>query len=95
MDNDPTTIELPSHPSSEDVPNLLERLIGLTGSPVRISAEQVATLTAPQLQILLAAKSRWDTDGIDFEVSAPSDGYKRCLKLLGLTPEFFDKQVMT
>ena len=88
-------IELPSHPSSEDVSDLLDRLIQTVGTPVNISAERVATLTAPQLQVLLSAKKRWSTDDAEFHIVSPSDGFTRCLRLFGLSPDFFDEKAMT
>lgn len=95
MSDSPTTIDLPSQPNPEDVTNLLERLIGLTATPVVVSAERVATLTAPQLQVLLSAKSRWENDDTPFAVTSPSDGFTRCLKLFGLDTDFFSEKAKT
>lgn len=90
-----TTIELPSHPSSEDISDLLEQLIQTANTPVTISAERVATLTAPQLQVLIAAKKRWSSDDASFHVDSPSEGFTRCLRLFGLSPDFFDEKAIT
>lgn len=58
------------------------------GTPVVIDASNVTHLGGSSLQVLLAAQKTWATDGLEFDVTKPSDAFLRDLAILGCSEHF-------
>jgi len=61
---------------------LKQALLDARGQPIAIDASNVERLGALCLQVLLAAKAAWASDGCDFRIVAPSPGFLEGARLM-------------
>ena len=62
---------------------LASELVGLRGHPVELDAGEVRRIGGQCLQVLLAARATWATDGQDFSIVNPSPDFLEGLALMG------------
>lgn len=62
------------------------------GHDVTLDASAVEHVCAPVVQIMLAAKMAWEGDGHEFVITNPSDSFRTCLDLLGLSDKLLGEQ---
>jgi chemotaxis protein CheX len=62
---------------------LASQLLGLRGQPLELDAGEVRRLGGQCLQVLLAARGTWVSDGQAFAITHPSAEFVECLALMG------------
>lgn len=68
---------------------LADEFLALMGNDVRVDASDVQRLGAQCLQVLLAARRRWQADKAAFEVFSPSEQMRSVVTLLGAADALF------
>jgi chemotaxis protein CheX len=81
------TVRLPEVLDMRAAAPLAAELLERRGRDVDLDASGVRRLGAQCLQVLLAARSSWESDGAAFHVVLPSSGFVEGLALLG-APSF-------
>lgn len=72
---------------------LVSFLLNTRKSPVTVSARDVGRLDSHRLQLLLVAQKQWLADGVPFELTDMSPGFREGLERLGLESDHFDKEM--
>ena len=67
---------------------LWANLMEAAGAPVTLIANDVTRLSAPCLQVLLAASAAWSRNGLAFRISAPSAVFLEALEVMGAQDAF-------
>jgi chemotaxis protein CheX len=62
---------------------LRDALLALRGNDVTLDGTEVQRLGGQCLQVLLAARAAWETDGYLFEIRCPSSDFADALTLMG------------
>lgn len=71
---------------------LKAQLLAARGTPLSLDASRVRRLGAQCLQVLLAARSAWSGDGLEWRVSDPSPEFAEAVRLMGC-PELADPEL--
>jgi chemotaxis protein CheX len=77
------TVRLPASLDLSAAAPLASQLLGLRGLPLELDAGEVRRMGGQCLQVLLAAKGTWTSDGQAFGIANPSAEFVECLALMG------------
>ncbi|RVV99245.1 STAS domain-containing protein [Mesobaculum littorinae] len=69
---------------------LADGLRARRGQPVTVDLSRVRHAGAAALQVMLAAREAWQSDGVDFAVHEPSEALQQSFALMGADPELLD-----
>lgn len=81
-----TAFRLPPRLLLQDAAALQASLLALRGQPVELEARDVAQLSTPCVQVLLAAARTWRADGRGLALTAPSAEMTSVLAQLAVDP---------
>ena len=62
---------------------LKAQLLAARGTPIALDAANVRRLGAQCLQVLLAARATWQTDGAEWRIAQASDEFAEAVRLMG------------
>ena len=79
----PRTLALAASLDMTAASSLAQDFIGARGQGLILDASAVRRLGGQCVQLLLAARMAWSTDGIDFDVADPSPEFTEALALMG------------
>ncbi len=68
---------------------LAAELMGARGKDISVDASKVEKIGAQCIQVLLSAAATWAHDGMEFELSRPTDALVERLGTAGLEPANF------
>ncbi|WP_172293917.1 STAS domain-containing protein [Pseudoruegeria sp. HB172150] len=83
---DTTLLQLPSKLKGAEATGLMNTLKERRGRPVALDFAPVTQIGAQCLQVLLAAKLAWQSDGVHFEIQNMSGDIRDGLRICGLNP---------
>jgi chemotaxis protein CheX len=79
----PSLLSLPPILDLKAAAPLRDALLALRGNDVTLDGAEVQRLGGQCLQVLLAARAAWETDGYRFEIHGPSSDLADALTLMG------------
>jgi chemotaxis protein CheX len=91
----PAVLDLPANLDSTAASALAADFTRNLGSPLQVRGGQVARLSTPCLQVLLAAARTWREAGCAFHLEEVSPPLREALELLGLSPDLTPGEAMT
>lgn len=86
----PHVIELPQRLDFAACEPLAEAFESARGTAVQLCAQDVESLGAMPVELLLRARLAWQADGLEFGLGDISDGFEAGIAQLGLTPQQFE-----
>ncbi len=86
------TLRLPARMNYAAADELSEAFEHLRDSPIEVDASEVTHLGAIGLQVLMAARTQWQLDGVLFRLTGSSPAFTDSLRLLGVPPDTFFEQ---
>ncbi|HXQ16336.1 MAG TPA: STAS domain-containing protein [Caulobacteraceae bacterium] len=79
----PALLQLPASLDLAAASPLAIQLLGLRGQSLRLDAGEVRRLGGQCLQVLLAARETWASDGQSFAIANSTAEFAECLALMG------------
>ncbi len=86
----PRRLDLPARLDLTAADELAEALEHLRDLPLEVNASAVEQAGTLCLQVLLAARKQWQTDGVAFDIASPTEALQDAVEVLGLTSHFFE-----
>ena len=84
MSTSAQTVTLPPTLNHDACAQLVGDLNNARGQPLTINAGEVSQLGTLPAQLLIVARRSWGNEGINFEISNPSDGFLKSIRRLGI-----------